>query len=131
MLSVVSILQTLRMHLNSYAMNKLLMLFCATILIACNNEGSTTASGNKDTARNTAAVTTTNLSTETEMEILAECVDNAKDNAGNDLDDARAFALCRCVLVHMQQKYPGADSTALVNYLRDTTQVVQMARECQ
>lgn len=65
------------------------------------------------------------------MEILDECIDNAKDNAGNDLDDAKAYSLCRCVLLQMQQKFPNADSSALVAHLRDTTDVVQMARQCQ
>jgi hypothetical protein len=112
-------------------MNKLMILLCTVWFAACNNQASTPASDRSDTTRNASAITTTNLSTESEMEILDECIANAKDNAGNDLGDEKAYTLCRCVLLQMQQKYPGADSTALVNYLRDTAQVVQMARQCQ
>lgn len=108
-----------------------MILFCTVLFAACNNQGSTSASDRGDTARSASAVTTTNLSRESEMEILDECIDNAKDNTGNDLDDSRAYALCRCVLLQMQQKFPGADSSALVAHLRDTTDVVQMAKQCQ
>ena len=111
-------------------MQKLFFILCCALFIACNNED-TSATVDQNESSRTATSVTTNLSKESEMEILAECVDNAKDNAGNDLDDAKAYALCRCVLLQMQEKYPGADSSALVNYLRDTTQVVQMAEKCQ
>jgi hypothetical protein len=114
-----------------YAMNKLIILFCIVFFAACSNEASTPAGDRKDTARTTASFGSTTLSRESELQILDECIDNAKDNAGNDLDDAKAYALCRCVLLQMQQKYPGADSTALVEHLRDTTHVVQMAQQCQ
>ena len=112
-------------------MTKLMILFCTMVLLACNNETSTTAAGSDDSATTKPSIGSTSLSKESELQILDGCIANAKDNAGNDLDDARAYALCRCVLLQMQQKYPGADSTALVNYLRDTTQVVQLARECE
>jgi hypothetical protein len=112
-------------------MNKLMMLFCAFVMVACNNQDATPAADQSDTAGTNASINTTSLSRESEMEILDECISNAKDNAGNDLDNARAYSLCRCVLLQMQEKYPGADSTALVNYLRDTTQVVELAKKCE
>jgi hypothetical protein len=109
-------------------MHKLLLLLCCACFIACNNQS---ASEKNESSTSTSPAVGTVLSTESEMEILAECVDNAKDNAGNDLDDARAFSVCRCILRQMQERYPNADSTALVNYLTDTTQVAQMAKQCQ
>jgi hypothetical protein len=111
-------------------MYKLLCLVCCAWLLACTNES---APERKDSTTNANAspAAGTSLSTDSEMEILAECVDNAKDNAGNDLDDARAFAVCRCVLSQMQERYPQADSSAIVAYLTDTTQVAEMARKCQ
>ena len=112
-------------------MNKLMILLCMMVLAACNNEASTPAETDSDAIGTTPPIGSTSLSRESELQILDECMANAKDNAGNDLDDARAYALCRCVLLQMQEKHPGADSTALVSYLRDTTQVVQMARECR
>ncbi len=69
----------------------------------------------------------TSLPQKSELEILAGCVDNAKANLG----EAKAYALCKCILGQVQQKYPGADSTALINHLNDTTQVAQMAKQCQ
>jgi hypothetical protein len=117
--------------IKKYAMNKLMIFLCTVTLAACNNESSAPAADRNDTVSNTRPVGTTSLSRESELQILDECITNAKDNAGNDLDDARAYALCRCVLLQMQEKYPSADSTALVAHLRDTTDVVQMARQCQ
>lgn len=108
-------------------MKKLMIFVCTMAFVACNN----TASVADRTDTVPAPIGATSLSKESELEILDECIANAKDNAGNDLDDARAFALCRCVLLQMQQKYPTADSTELVVHLRDTSDVMQMARECQ
>ena len=108
-----------------------MILLCTALLVACNNEASTPAEANSDTMGTRPPIGSTSLSRESELQILDECIANAKDNTGNDLDDARAYSLCRCVLLQMQEKYPTADSTALVNYLRDTTQVVQMAKDCQ
>lgn len=108
-----------------------MILLCTIVLTACTNKASTPAEANSDTVATRPPIGSTSLSRESELEILDECIANAKDNAGNDLDDARAYALCRCVLLQMQEKHPDADSTALVNYLRDTTQVAQLARECQ
>ena len=109
-------------------MKKLLFLFCCACFMACSNQPASDTEKNNTAGSPTVSST---LSTESEMEILAGCVDNAKDNAGNDLDDAKAFALCRCVLQEMQKKYPDADSVALVNHLSDTTQVAELAKKCR
>ena len=108
-------------------MKKLFFLFCCACFIACSNQ----PASDPENKNNNNPTVLGNLSTESEMEILAGCVDNAKDNAGNDLDDAKAFALCRCVLQEMQKKYPDADSVAIVNYLSDTTQVAELAKKCR
>ncbi len=111
-----------------FTMHKLLSILCLAFIIACNNQASAPASEKTENKNSASSVVVTNLSTETEMEILAGCVENAK---ASNLEEAKAFTLCRCVLRQMQEKYPEADSTALVGHLRDTAQVVQMAKQCQ
>jgi hypothetical protein len=111
-------------------MYKVIFLFCCLSFIACsNNESSTPAENKGDTANTTsnALPHVTNLQPESELEVLASCVDNAKAQLG----EQKAFALCKCVLGQVQQKYPGADSTAIVAHLSDTAQVAQMAKQCQ
>lgn len=99
----------------------LLYIFC----FSCSNDTSQTANS-KDSAVTPGAVTNS-FSKESELEILASCVDNAKATLG----DANAYALCKCVLGQVQEKYPSADSAALIRYLSDTTEVAAMARKCR
>ncbi len=109
-------------------MNKFLLLACAVVAVACSNEA-TTGDNRKDTATgNTSPTVMTSLSTESEMEILEGCVENAK---ASNLDEAKAYSLCRCVLQKVQQKYPGADSSALVDHMSDTTEVREMVEACR
>ncbi|NTS39577.1 hypothetical protein HRG84_01555 [Flavisolibacter sp. BT320] len=103
--------------------------FCLVAYIfcfSCSNDAADTASEKAATPAAPGEVTTS-FSKESELEILAECVDNAKENLG----DAQAYALCKCVLGQVQKKYPGADSAALITYLSDTTEVAAMAKECK
>jgi hypothetical protein len=109
-------------------MKKLLFFLCATIVMACNNQAANSKSS-KDTATGSTTVSgVSHFSKESEMEILAGCIDNAK---ASNVDEAKAYALCRCVLKQVQEKYPQADSTALVDHLSDTTQVAQMVQQCK
>ncbi|RYZ27574.1 MAG: hypothetical protein EOO10_12305 [Chitinophagaceae bacterium] len=101
--------------------------FAATIFcFACSNEASDPATENASPSAAPGGVTSS-LSKESELEILAECVDNAKENLG----DTQAYALCKCVLGQVQKKYPDADSAALIMHLSDTTEVAAMAKECK
>lgn len=106
----------------------LILIFCAFLFTACNNQSpapenkqgvgsSTTAPSNKATS----------LSRESEMEILDECIENAKATLGAE----KSYTLCRCILRQVQEKHPSADSTALVMHLSDTAEVAQMAQKCQ
>ena len=102
--------------------------FCILVYIfcfSCNNEASKTDT-NRDSAAAPGSVTNS-FSKESELEILASCVDNAKATLG----DAKAYALCKCVLGQVQEKHPTADSAALIRYLSDTTEVAAMAKKCQ
>lgn len=107
-------------------MHKLLFFLCGLFLLACNNQSST--AGNKDT---TASATTTGANsprfTEDELDFLGPCFDNAKATLG----EQRAYTLCRCIYQQVQQKYPGADSTTLVQHMSDTAEVRQMTINCQ
>lgn len=104
-------------------MHKMLFPFCVLSLLACNNQ-STTAGSGKDTAvKRTAA----SKFTADELEFLAPCFDNAKNTLGDD----RAYTLCRCLYEQVQKKYPGADSTTLMQHLSDTAEVRQMTMNCQ
>jgi hypothetical protein len=106
-------------------MYKLIFLFNGLLLLACNNQ-STTAGPNKDSVAKSAAAGT-NKFTADELEFLAPCFDNAKNNLGED----RAYTLCRCLYEQVQKKYPGADSTTLMQHLSDTAEVRQMTQNCQ
>lgn len=105
-------------------MSKFLLLFSMALLFACTNQ----TSEKNTTDKNAASVVATTLSAESEMEILSGCVAEAK---ANNVDEAKAFALCRCVLRQMQEKYPTADSAQLVAHLRDTAEVVQLTEKCE
>lgn len=107
-------------------MNISTLFFCSILFLACSNSEKS-ESTRADSANNIAATPATRLPEEAELEILAGCVDNAKATLG----DAKAFALCRCVLSQVQEKYPNADSAALIQYLSDTTEVAAMAKKCQ
>ncbi|HEV7329794.1 MAG TPA: hypothetical protein VGN63_02045 [Flavisolibacter sp.] len=100
----------------------LVYIFC----FSCSNETSNSATENASTSAAPGGVTQA-LSKESELEILAGCVDNAKTTLG----DTRAYALCKCVLGQVQEKHPQADSAALIRYLSDTTEVAAMARNCK
>ena len=99
----------------------LVYIFC----FSCNNESSKPATENTSAAA--PGNVTQTLSKESELEILAGCVDNARASLG----DAKAYALCKCVLGQVQEKHPDADSAALIRYLSDTTEVAAMAKKCQ
>lgn len=119
------------LHLLPYCkpsnMKPLIFLCCTVIFLACNNQSTESETLNADSSNNRSATPSTLLSEESELEIMAGCVDNAKPNLG----EAKAYALCKCVLEQIQEKFPGADSSALIGYLNDTTQVRQMAEECK
>lgn len=107
-------------------MLKRLCLLAYIFCFSCSNESSDSAS--ESPTKNTAPGSVTQaFSTESELEILASCVDNAKATLG----DAKAYALCKCVLGQVQQKHPTADSAALIRYLSDTAEVAAMAKKCQ
>lgn len=106
-------------------MYKMLFLFGALSLLACNNQ-STTAGAGRDTATKSAAAGASKF-TPDELEFLAPCFDNAKNTLGED----RAYTLCRCLYEQVQKKYPGADSTTLMQHLSDTAEVRQMTMNCQ
>jgi hypothetical protein len=97
-------------------------IFC----FSCSNENTSTVTENSSASAAPGGVTKT-LSKESELEILAECVDNAKATLG----DTQAYALCKCVLGQVQDKYPNADSAALIVHLSDTTEVATMAKTCK
>jgi hypothetical protein len=109
-------------------MKKLLFFSCAVFVLACNNQSATGESGKDTAARSASPTVMTHLSAESEMEILEGCIDNAK---ASKLDETKAYALCRCVLRQVQEKYPSADSTALVDHMSDSTEMVQMVKKCQ
>lgn len=103
--------------------------FCLLAYIfcfSCSNESSNSTSEDSSAMAPPGSVTQA-FSKESELEILASCVDNAKTTLG----DAKAYALCKCVLGQVQEKHPNADSAALIQYLSDTTEVAAMAKKCQ
>ena len=100
-------------------------LFIYIFCFSCSNESSDSATENASTTAAPGGVTQA-FSKESELEILAGCVDNAKANLG----DTKAYALCKCVLGQVQKKHPNADSAALIRYLSDTTEVAAMAKKC-
>ena len=103
--------------------------FCLALYIfcfSCSNEASNTATEKAYASAAPGGVTRT-LSKESELEIIGECVDNAKATLG----DTQAYALCKCVLGQVQDKYPNADSAALIMHLSDTTEVAAMAKACK
>lgn len=104
----------------------LILLLCTFLFIACNNQSSEPAT-KQGAVSTTATAGKTTLSRESEMEILDECIDNAKATLGAE----KSYALCSCILRQVQEKHPGADSTALVDHLSDTAQVAQMAQQCK
>lgn len=108
-------------------MYKLIFSFCSLFFIACNNQSETPSDTQGTTTNKAATPLRTALSRESEMEILDECIDNAKGNIG----ESRAYSLCKCVLNQIQAKHPDADSTALVMHLSDTTEVARMAQQCK
>src|SRR5215217_9243521 len=105
-------------------MQQLTVLFFALLLLACNNQSDTAAS-NKDSVAKSAATGTGKFNAD-ELEFLAPCFDNAK----NSLGEQRAYTLCRCVYEQVQKKYPGADSTTLMQHLSDTAEVRKMTQNC-
>lgn len=107
-------------------MLKRLCLFAYIFCFSCSNESSESASESPSTSAAPGSVTQA-FSTESELEILASCVDNAKTTLG----DTKAYALCKCVLGQVQQKHPNADSAALIRYLSDTAEVAAMAQKCK
>lgn len=108
-------------------MHKLLFFLCSLFFIACNNNQSSAPAAEKNAAKSSNPIHMTSLSEKSELEILSGCVDNAKANLG----EAKAYSLCKCILGQVQQKHPGADSSALVTHLSDTAEVAQMAKQCQ
>jgi hypothetical protein len=107
-------------------MQKLFFLLGTLCFFACNNQSADT-SRQDTTAKKTTIGNTTILSRESELEILDGCIDNAKGNVG----ESRAYAICKCVLGQVQEKYPTADSSDLVMHLSDTAEVARMVLKCK
>ena len=107
-------------------MRKHLCLLVYIFCFSCSNESSNSATENASATAAPGGVTQA-LSKETELQILAGCVDNAKATLG----DTKAYALCKCVLGQVQEKHPSADSATLIQYLSDTTEVAAMAKKCK
>lgn len=107
-------------------MTKRLFLLFYIFCFSCTEQASKN-DNNNDNSKATTNNAAQSLPKENAMEILAGCVDNAKANLG----EAKAFAMCNCVLEQVQKKYPGADSTAIVMHLSDTAEVARMAKDCQ
>ena len=107
-------------------MIKRIFLLAYIFCFSCSNESSGPGTENASTTAAPGGITQA-LSKESELEILAGCVDNAKTTLG----DAKAYALCKCVLGQVQEKYPSADSAALIRYLNDTTEVAAMVKNCR
>lgn len=106
-------------------MQQLIFLFCALLLLACNNQATNTGASKDSVAKS--APGGSGKFTADELEFLAPCFDNAKNTLGED----RAYTLCRCLYDQVQKKYPGADSTTLMQHLSDTAEVRQMTMNCQ
>lgn len=106
-------------------MHKQIFLFCSLLLLACTNR--TAAPANDSTSPAASSDTTGQRMSESEMAFLSGCVDNAKSLYG----EAQAFALCKCILEQVQQKFPNADSATLITHLSDTTEVARMAQQCR
>lgn len=108
-------------------MVKLLFFAGGFLLFACNNQPANTGASKDTTAKSTSARAGSARFNADELEFLAPCFDNAK----NTLGEERAYTLCRCLYDQVQKKYPGADSTTLVQHLSDTAEVRQMTLNCQ
>lgn len=106
-------------------MQKIIFLFCALSLFACNNESSTNT--NKDTATKSTAANVT-LNTDA-LSFLSPCVDSTKTHF--NLSEQEAYSFCKCLYSQVQQKHPNEDSLTLLNHLSDTAEVAQMAANCK
>lgn len=61
------------------------------------------------------------------MLFIDGCVENAKGQLG----EPQSFALCKCILGQVKEKFSAADSVAIAQYLSDTTRIAGLMRNCK
>ena len=107
-------------------MCKIYSLFLLAALLACNNGPNKTRESKTaaDTAGQTTATKYTWQETE-EQEFLSGCVDSAKIK----VNEATAFAQCKCILTQLKQRFPSMDSASPA--LMDVKYVAQLAANCK
>jgi len=64
-------------------------------------------------------------SEEDEKEFLSGCI----ENTGGKMDEATAYANCKCVLDQLKRSFPNMDSAA--NVLMDTAKAATFAARCK
>lgn len=105
-------------------MRNAFILACCLLTLACTNQSSAPA-GTPDAA--TLKTPAAGWTKEREMEFLADCVENAESNYA----EPQAYALCKCMMGQVQQRFPAADSATLAVHMSDTALILQMIRSCQ
>ena len=100
------------------------LLLILALATACNSNNSKVDASDIGAAKQDSTVTKYNWTTEEEKQYLADCVNNAKPR----LNDTAAYAYCKCVLQQLKQKFPTADSAAVV---LDSAMAAQLAANCK
>jgi hypothetical protein len=98
------------------------ILFFALLLVACNNN-STSSSKENDSSTVSNNKTLSGWSKEDENNFLHECIETSKAKYGEDT----AFRVCNCALKQVEQKYPSADSAAVM----DSTEALGYIKNCR
>lgn len=102
-------------------MFKIILGMVVSVLIACN----TGPDSGKDSQKDSSTVKGYSWPVNEENEFLSGCVDSAKLK----MDEAAAFAQCKCILKQLKQLYPSMDSAAPA--LMDIKRVAAFVENCK
>jgi major membrane immunogen (membrane-anchored lipoprotein) len=103
-------------------MYKTFFLAAIVLLMACNNDTKEAKSVNEN--GNTQAKSFT-WPQEDEQEFMDDCIENTDAK----MQEAAAFANCKCVLNELKKTFPNLDSAA--NALTDTARVAAFTAKCK
>jgi hypothetical protein len=103
-------------------MFRIILAVVLVTIVSCNTGPE---SGKKNSQKDSSAVKGYNWSSEEENEFLSGCVDSAKVK----MDEAAAFAQCKCILTQLKQNYPNMDSAAPA--LMDVKRVADFVEKCK
>jgi hypothetical protein len=103
-------------------MYKTFFLAAIVLMMACNNDTKEAKTLNENGSAQTKTHT---WPQEDEQEFLDDCI----GNAGAKMQEAAAYANCKCVLNELKKTFPNLDSAA--SALTDTAQVAAFTAKCQ